>query len=119
MSNLTRDLSSYAISRAASQSMTLIFSDKTSAGDGSYTETRRHKEYKAHVTDLSRANIQRLQDKGVTVHEGFTCALPVLLVQIPERAIFDGFKCTVVDYVDNEGMTVLTLSKQGMGNDQT
>lgn len=61
--------------------------------------------------ELTADQIQRLAAGGLTVNDGITITLPIQLDRYAQRVYVRGFWYRVIEQVDTEGVTNMTLSK--------
>lgn len=116
MTYVTRDLLSLALSRNAGESVTLQIKTYAAAGDGSYTATTVPVTVLARVVDLQPSEIQRLMEKGITMHKGVSVAIPTEYTKAPYEVVrADGTILTVMDYTISENGTVLLCDMPALG----
>lgn len=116
MSYLTRDLLPLALSRASGESVVLITKQVVAEGDGSYSVTPAETTALARVVALTSSEIQRLQDKGITVNQGFSISIPSELSKAPDQVVrADGSVLKVVRYTIEEGASVMIADMPAYG----
>lgn len=117
MSYITRDLLSHAVSRNAGEQVTLITNTTLSFdGDGSYTATENEKSVRARVVDLQPNQIQRLQDRGLTVHSGVSISVVGELTKAPDRVRrSDGREYKIIDFTISENASIMIGDLPALG----
>jgi hypothetical protein len=117
MSYITRDLLSYAVGRNAGEEVTLVTNSVfTSNGDGSYTPTTAETVPFARVVDLTPNQIKRLQDKGLTIHNGVSVSVVGELDKAPDKMIrADGTIYKIIDYTIAENASIFICDLPALG----
>lgn len=117
MSYITRDLASLAISRNAGEPVILVVKNVTANGDGSYMSSLPGT-YPAiaRIVDLTPKEIQRLQDKGITINTGVSIAIVGELVKAPYQVIREnGVVLTVVGFTISENVSIMMAHTPAIG----
>lgn len=117
MSYLTRNLLSYTIGRNAGEPVTFITNAVLTAnGDGSYTPTITETPKMARVDDLTINQIQRLQDRGLTINKGINVSVVGEELKAPDRIRrADGTTFKVIDFAINENASVFICDLPPLG----
>jgi len=115
----TRKLLCLSMKRSAREEITIHYSTKTPAGDGSYNLVYTPETLLAGVVDLSEDQINRLQSGGITINDGIMVTIPKELPKIPDY-ISQGTGSTTAYYkiekdVIAENVTIMTCSRQPYG----
>jgi len=111
----TRALYPFAIARSLTDEVGLVYTTKTLNDDGSFTLAQLPEWKMARVVDLTTSQIQRLQDKGVTIQHGVSVSFPCELDNSPDAISYGPDLLKVVEYTISEGCSVLTLDKAPIG----
>lgn len=115
MSVVTRDLFPMAISRQSGQEVELIFEDSTPRLDGSFDVLTRAIPYMARVTDLNADQIQRLQEGGITLHQGACVSIPFEFTNEPDSVLYNGSTYKVMESTISEGCSIFLVDKAPIG----
>jgi hypothetical protein len=116
MNEQSRALQAFALARSSNQEIELTYLDLEDAGDGSFIEDPKTERRLGTIADLQQTAIERLREGGMDIAEGITCGIPEELELIPDRARYNMLEYKIIDYARGEGVTVLTLARQPMGN---
>lgn len=117
MSYITRDLASLAISRNAGETVTLVVKNVTANGDGSYSAAPgTNPTAIARIVDLTPKEIQRLQDKGITINTGVSISIVGELAKAPYQVIrANGVILTVVEFTISENVSIMMAHTPAIG----
>lgn len=116
VSYVTRDLLSFAVSRNAGESVVFYVNTYEPNGDGSFTTYAKPVTLPARVVDLQPNEIQRLQDKGYTMHRGVSIAVPQEFQTQPDTVTrADGTTLKIVDYTISENGSVFLADVPALG----
>lgn len=116
MTYITRDLLSYGIGRNAGEPVILVTKSFSSIGDGSYTNVKTETEVLARVVDLQPNQIERLQQKGITVHQGVSISVVGELSKAPDKIIrANGQTYKVIDFTISENASIFIADLPPLG----
>ena len=118
MTYITRDLLSFAVGRNAGEEVTLVsYPSSTKNGDGSYTPTVVETTALARVVDLTPNQIKRLQEKGLTIHDGVSISIVGELAKAPQKIRrADGRAYTVRDFTIEENASIFIADLPALGS---
>jgi hypothetical protein len=117
MSYVTRDLLSFAVGRNAGEEVTLVtYGTFTNSGDGSYVPEITEETKLARVVDLQPNQIKRLQDKGLTVHNGVSISIVGELEKSPDKIRrSDGTEYKIIDFTISENASIFIGDLPALG----
>jgi len=116
VSYITRDLLSFALSRNAGEQVVLYIKTYEANGDGSYRPYVKDVKALARVVDLQPREIQRLQEKGITLHRGVSVSIPLEYPTQPDKIVrADGTVLKVMDYTISENGSVFIADAPALG----
>jgi len=116
MSDVTRNLASFALSRNVPELVTAIIKTVVPAGDGSYTSTKIQTAYQARVVDLQPTELKRLQDRNFSINSGYSVAIVGELAKAPDQFIRASNQLLkVIDFTIAEGISVFVCDAPPSG----
>ncbi len=119
MTYITRDLLSYAVGRNAGEQVTLVtYPTFDNNGDGSYSPNEVETSgVFARVVDLTANEIKRLQDKGITIHDGVSISIVGELTKAPYKVRrADGTEYVIMSYTISENASIFYASLPALGS---
>jgi hypothetical protein len=117
MGAITRDLFSYAVIRNETETITLVSSVKTLQDDGSFTLVNSSVPKLARVVPLTRSEINRLLEGGITINKGYSISFAEEITVIPDYiTLANGLNVKVVDYAVEEGCSVFVADLPALGS---
>ena len=106
---VTRELAVFAIGRLAGELVTLFLKAKSRQPDGSFAVSGAAQYVYGYFVDLTPNDIQRLQDKGITIQSGVSLSLPYEVSMMPDTVLHNYAEMRVVSGTISEGVTYLVL----------
>ncbi len=105
-----------AIARNAGEEVVFKIKTQVPAGDGSFQVYTRELKKMARVVNLQPNEIQRLQEKGVTLNQGVSISIADEFTTAPDKITrADGTVMKVVDYTIAENISVFIADVPAMG----
>ncbi len=122
MGAATRDLLSFAVSRARTETVTLVtvYATPSPALDGTYTFYTEDSQALARVVGLTSNETERLAAGGISLNQGFSVAIVGEVQKSPDRVIrADGTVLKVMRNTVEEGASVFICDMPPLGEDGT